>query len=124
MKKAFFTLTAIVALTFTGISQERTNTAATKGNTELLESKTSKSYSYILPYEITEEKVAKSSSYYTKTFTVTYHAKTREAIIVMNSEQEKGEMIMGRFLSSCGVRYMKVDDKEITLDEFMKVYLK
>ena len=42
----------------------------------------------------------------------------------MNASHEKGEMIMGRFLSSCGVRYVKVDDKEITLDEFMKVYLK
>ena len=89
-----------------------------------MESKTSKSYSYILPYEIAEEKVAKSASYYTKNFTVTYHAKTREAVIVMNENQEKGEMIMGRFLSSCGVRFLKVDDQEITLDEFMKVYLK
>jgi len=124
MKKAFFTLTAIVALTFTGISQERTNTAVTKGNTELLESKTSKSYSYILPDEISKEKVEKSASYYTKTFIVTYNEKTREAIIVMNEDQMKGEMIMGRFLSSCGVRFLKVDDQEITLDEFMKVYLK
>ena len=124
MKKAFFTLTAIVALTFTGISQERTNTAVTKGNTELLESKTSKSYSYILPDEISKEKVEKSASYYTKTFTVAYNEKTREAIIVMNEDQMKGEMIMGRFLSSCGVRFLKVDDQEITLDEFMKVYLK
>lgn len=124
MKKALFTLTAILALTFTGISQERTNTAATKGDAELLLSKTSRTYSYTLPNEITEEKVLKSANYYTSYFTVAYDAASREAEIVMNEKHEKGEMIMGRFLSSCGVRYLKVDDKEITLDEFMKVYLK
>lgn len=124
MKKALLTLTAIAALTFTGISQERTNTATSEGNTELLESKTSRSYTYTLPHEITEKRVKTSADYYTKYFTVAYDTETREAIITMNASHEKGEMIMGRFLSSCGVRYVKVDDKEITLDEFMKVYLK
>ena len=124
MKKALFTLTAIIALTFTGISQERTNTATTNGDAELLISKTSRSYSYTLPTEISEERVEKSAEYYTTYFAVSYDATSREAKIVMNEKHEKGEMIMGRFLSSCGVRFMKVDDKEITLDEFIKVYLK
>ena len=124
MKKALFTLTAILALTFTGFSQERTNTAATKGNAELLLSKTSRTYSYTLPSEISEEKVMKSANYYTNYFTVDYNASSHEAEITMNEKHEKGELIMGRFLSSCGVRFLKVDDQQITLDEFMKVYLK
>lgn len=124
MKNIFFTIAAVALIAFTGVSQEKINTAQTEGNTELLKSKKSREYSFVMPHEISTERVEKSAKYYTSYFSVNYNPETREASIQMNEERTKGEMVMGRFLSSCGVRFLKVDDKNITLDEFMNSYLR
>lgn len=124
MKKLFFTLIAVLTLTATSFSQDATKTAMTEGKAELAKSKVSGEYSYTLPSDVTAEQVKKVSKYYTSYFTIAFDASTQEAVVTMNSEAEKGEMVMGRFLSSCGVSELKVDDSTITLDEFMKTYLK
>ncbi|MBL1280653.1 MAG: hypothetical protein COA33_010285 [Fluviicola sp.] len=124
MKKLLFTLIAVLTLTVTGFSQDVEKIAITEGKAELAKSKVSGEYTYTLPTHVTEEYVKKVSKYYVSYFTIAFDASTQEAVVTMNSEAEKGEMVMGRFLSSCGVRELKVDESTITLDEFMRTYLK
>ena len=124
MKKLFFTLIAVLSISLVGFSQEITKVALTEGHSALLKSKVSGEYVYTLPSSTTKEHVEKVSKYYASYFTIDFDASTKVAKVKMNLESEKGEMIMGRFLSSCGVRNVTIDDKEIKLDTFMREYLK
>ena len=124
MKKAIFLSLLLISFSFVGFSQEKSNTAQTEGKVELIKSKDSREYNYVLPSTVTKERVEKSSGYYTSYFTVKYNDSTKEAVINMVSENKKGEMIMGRFLGSCGVQFLVIDDEEISLSDFMNTYLK
>ncbi|MGY8927209.1 MAG: hypothetical protein ACKVJC_07935 [Flavobacteriales bacterium] len=124
MKKASFLFLLLIAFSFTGFSQEKSNTAQTEGKVELIKSKDSKEYTYILPSTVTKERVEKVSGYYTSYFTVKYNDATKEAVINMTGENKRGEMVMGRFLSSCGVQFVTIDEEQITLSDFMNTYLK
>ncbi|HIP32904.1 MAG TPA: hypothetical protein EYG86_09090 [Crocinitomicaceae bacterium] len=124
MKKIFFTLIAVLTLAMTGFSQDAQKVAATEGQAALQKSKVTKVYTYTLPSNITQDHIDKVSKYYASYFTIAFDASTQQAVVTMNSEMEKGEMVMGRFLSSCQVREVKVDDTLLSLDQFMKEYLK
>lgn len=124
MKKAIFLSLLLISFSFVGFSQEKSNTAQTEGKVELIKSKDSREYTYVLPSTVTKERVEKSSGYYTSYFTVKFDDSTKEAVINMVSENKKGEMIMGRFLGSCGVQFLVIDDEEISLSDFMNTYLK
>jgi len=124
MKKLLFTLIAVLSLSLVGFSQESVKTALTEGHSELVKSKVSGEYTYTLPSTVTSDHVEKVSKYYASYFSIDFDASTKVAKVKMNSEGSKGEMVMGRFLSSCGVRNVTVDDKDITLDTFMSEYLK
>ena len=124
MKKASFLFLLLIAFSFAGFSQEKSNTAQTEGKVELIKSKDSKEYTYILPSTVTKERVEKVSGYYTSYFTVKYNDATKEAVINMTGENKRGEMVMGRFLSSCGVQFVMIDEEQITLSDFMNTYLK
>ncbi len=122
MKKLFFTLIAVLTLTATTYAQD-TKTAIAETKSELAKSKVSRQYTYILPSNVTAEQVNKYSKYYESYFTIKFDEDTHVAKVTMNSEVKKGEMVMGRFLSSCGVSKVKVGEDTLTLDEFMKKYL-
>ena len=111
-------------MTATSFSQDAAKIAVTEGKAELAKSKVSGQYSYTLPSDVSAEQVKKVSKYYASYFTIAFDSSTQEAVVTMNSDAEKGEMVMGRFLSSCGVKELKVDDTTLTLDEFMRTYLK
>ena len=124
MKKILFTLIAILTLTATTFAQETKTIATAETKSELAKSKVSGEYSYVLPSNVTAEQVKKSSDYYTSYFTVGFDASSHTATLKMNNDERISRMVMGRFLSSCGVHNLKVGDDTITLDKFMEIYLK
>ena len=124
MKKIIFTLIAVLSISLVGLSQEASKMALTEGHTALVKSQETREYIYTLPSDVTSEHVEKVSKYYLTYFTIDFDESTKVAKVKMNAQSEKGEMVMGRFLSSCGVRNITVDDKEMTLDTFMREYLK
>ncbi len=124
MKKLFFTLIAILTLTATTFAQDVKTIAIAETKSELAASKVSGEYTYVLPSNVTAEQVKKNAGYYTSYFTVDYDASSHKATLKMNNDERISRMVMGRFLSSCGVHNLKVGDETITLDKFMEIYLK
>jgi len=124
MKKILFTLIAILTLTATTFAQEVNSIATAETKSELAKSKISGEYTYVLPSNVTAEQVKKNSGYYTSYFTVGFDASSHKATLKMNNDEPISRMVMGRFLSSCGVRNLKVGENTITLDKFMETYLK
>ncbi len=124
MKKIFFTLIAVLTLTLTGFSQDVQKVASTEGKAALQKSKVTRVYTYTLPSDITQDHIDKVSKYYASYFSIAFDASNQQAVVTMKEDQEKGELIMGRFLSSCKVQEVKVDDTLLSLDQFMKEYLK
>ena len=124
MSKLFFTFISILTLTFTTFAQEVETIAIAESKSELAESKVSGEYTYILPTNITAEQVKKNAGYYTSYFTVGYDENSQKATIKLMNDEKISRMVMGRFLSSCGVRNLKVGEETITLDKFMETYLK
>ncbi len=124
MKKLFFTLIAILTLTATTFAQEAKTIAIAESKSELAASKVSGEYTYVLPSTVTAEQVKKNAGYYISYFTVGYDESSHKATVKLVNDERISRMVMGRFLSACGIRKLKVDEETITLDKFMETYLK
>ena len=124
MKKLILTLViAVSAVSFT-FAQEATEIANSNGVEALKTSKSSGSYVFTLPSNVTKDEVAKSSKYYTHYFTVSFDAGTHVATLSMVDNTEKNRYVITRFLSSCGVRYVSISGENVPLDTFITDYLK
>lgn len=124
MKRFIYTLFAVLLVSCTVNAQEPTETAVSQGADALMKSKTSGEYSFVLPSNLTNDDVAKSSKYYTHYFTVDFSEGTHEASVHMVNNDEKSRIVVTRFLSSCGVRFVKVGNSNLSLDEFSNTYFK
>lgn len=124
MKKIFFTLVVLVGFVTVGFSQEQGTMAVAEGKSELMTSKTSGVYTITLPSTVTDEMVKKNASYYPSYFTVGFDNDSKNATITLVNNEAQGRYVIARFLSSCGVREVKVGDETLVLDQFIEQYLK
>lgn len=123
MKKIISTITCIIGFVAMSFAQDAMNTATTMGHDALVASKASGEFVYTLPSEVTNETVEKSAAYYTSYFTVDFNDAENVATLNMVTNDEKSRYVMLRFLTSCGVRYVKVDGETLEYDKFVENYL-
>lgn len=123
MKKLFSTFVFVVGFVALSLAQDASNTAVTAGADALAKSKSAGSYVYTLPEAVTVDQVQKGASYYVDYFSVTFDDATQEASIEMANDEASSRTIMMRFLSTCGVRFVKVDNDTLQLQEFMEKHL-
>lgn len=125
MKTLFFSLLAVLSLSSTLFAQEMTslNTAIAQSQADLLSSKESGNYLFVLPGSLSSEEVSSNAKYYVHYFTVEYSDKTKEAKIKMISNDEKSRHVIMRFLTACGSRYVKVGDSSMSLEDFFVKYV-
>lgn len=124
MKRLIYTLFAVMLVSFASNAQEPTELAVSKGSDALVKSKSSGEYVFTLPSTVSKEDVEKSAKYYTHYFTVNFDAGSHDASVVLVNNEPKSRFVISRFLSSCGVRFIKVDGKNMGLDEFSNTYFK
>lgn len=124
MKNIIYTLIVLVAFATTSFAQEKSEIANTEGKTELLKSKESGEYIFVLPARLSKDQVAKNASYYTNMFSVAYDENSYEAKVTILDNAPKSRFVIARFLSACGIRFVKVNDDFIDITEFINQYLK
>ena len=100
------------------------NSATAQSKTELVSSKLTGNYSFILGNKLSAEEVAKNAQYYVHYFTVNYSDKTNEAKVTMIANDEKTRHIVVRFLTACGIQNVIVDGKTISAEEFYINFMK
>lgn len=123
MKKLFYTLVILLSVSISANAQETTEIAASKGTSALSDSKTSGSYVFTLPGNVTKDDVDKASKYYTHYFTVGFDEGSHEVSVNMVDNTAKNRYVIARFLTACGVRYVTVDKDNIPLHDFIEKYL-
>lgn len=124
MKRLIYTLFAVMLVSFAANAQEPAELAVSKGGDALAKSKISGEYVFTLPASVSKEDVEKSAKYYTHYFTVNFDAGSHDAKVVLTNNEIKSRYVIARFLSSCGVRFITVDGKNVSLDEFSNTYFK
>ena len=124
MRKIIYTLFALIGFASFGFAQANMDIAVSKGKSELISSKTSGEYEFILPSTLTKETVNKNANYYTKMFTVNFDEKSHEAHLTMIGQDAQSRYVIGRFLTACGVGSVEIDGENVLLMDFMEGYLK
>ncbi len=123
MRTLFLSVLTVVSLVTMSYAQE-INSATAQSKTELILSKETGNYSFILGNKLSAEEVAKNAQYYIHYFTVVYSEKTNEAKITMIENDEKNRHIVVRFLTACGIQNVIIEGKSITIDEFFVNYMR
>ncbi len=103
---------------------QETNSATAQSKTELISSKVSGNYSFIIGNKLSAEQVSKNAQYYVHYFTVTYSEKTNEALVKMVTNDEKNRHIVVRFLTACGIQNILVEGRTLAPEEFFNNYMK
>ena len=124
MKKIIYTLFVLIGFMSMSFAQEKSEIANSEGKTELLKSKESGEYVFVLPAGLTKDQVAKNASYYTSMFSVAYDENSYEAKVTILDNAPKSRFVIARFLSACGIRFVKVNDDFVDITEFINQYLK
>ena len=123
MKKIFLAFTLLLGFAVVGFAQDRAAIAKTEGKLELIKSKESGEYAFVLPSNVTEEAVEKNSKYYTEYFTVNFDDGSKEVEITMISEEDIATKVIGRFLISCGVQEVEIDGASLPVTDFIDKHL-
>lgn len=121
--KNLMTLFAVIMFAFGGFSQ----TAKVQGTAAELKAGLSANHiAFIMPNEVTADKVKSSAAYYTDYFTVGYNADSHTATIqfVTAGNIEVARRVVTRFLLSCGVRNVNFENKDYTIMQFYTEFLK
>jgi hypothetical protein len=92
-----------LVLSITALGQDENKIAHTKGKTEIIQSKETGIYSFILPDSITSSDVERNNKYYTNYFKVEFNELTNEAIIKLMKNDEKSKHLICHFLFASGV---------------------
>ena len=123
MRTLFLSVLTVVSMVTMSYAQE-INSATAQSKTELISSKETGNYSFILGNKLSAEEVAKNAQYYVHYFTVNYSDKTNEAKVTMIANDEKTRHIVVRFLTACGIQNVIVDGKTISAEEFYINFMK
>jgi hypothetical protein len=123
MRTLFLSVLTVVSMVTMSYAQE-INTATAQSKTELISSKETGNYSFILGNKLTADEVAKNAQYYVHYFTVVYSEKTNEAKITMVTNDDKNRHVVVRFLTACGIQNVIVDGRTLSTDEFFINFMK
>jgi hypothetical protein len=123
MRTLFLSVLTVVSMVTMSYAQDVTSATA-QSKTELISSKKTGNYSFILGNKLSADEVAKNAQYYVHYFTVDYSVKTNEAKITMIENDEKNRHIVVRFLTACGIQNVIIEGKSITTDEFFVNYMR
>ena len=123
MKTIFVSLIAFFFATTLSFGQENSTAAAQKA-TELVSSKETGKYLFVMPAELTADQVAKSAKYYTHYFTVDFNETSKEAKVTMVINDDKSRHVVMRFLTACGVQNVTVDGKMYSNEDFFNAFMK
>lgn len=119
MKKILLALVVMLA-TFAASAQKTASLSA-----KALESgKSTGTFVFVMPSDITTEQVDKVKGYYTQYFTVNYNQVKHEATLVLTENKEMNKRVILRFLGSLETNTVNVDGKEKSLEEFFNNDLK
>ena len=124
MKKFYFIAVLFIGFSLTANSQEISKSAFVKSKSEVLKSKETGSYVFMLPKGTTKEKVEQSAKYYTIYFTIIFDETTLEAKINMINNDEKARHVICRFLISTEIEKINMEGQEFFIEEFYKQYMK
>jgi hypothetical protein len=119
MKKILLALVVMLA-TFAASAQKSASVSA-----KALESgKSTGTFVFVLPADVTAKQVDDVKGYYKDYFTVSYNELKHEATVVLTANEAMNKRVILRFLSSVGARTVSVDGSEKTLEDFYDMYLK
>ena len=113
-----------LVLSITALGQDENKIAHTKGRTDIIQSKETGIYSFILPDSITSSDVERNNEYYTNYFKVEFNELTNEAIIKLMKNDEKSRHVICRFLLASGIEKVSQEGKEMSVEEFFQTYIK
>ena len=122
MKKIVFTLTLLVGFATVSFAQEANEIAVSEGSEELAKSKVDGDYILVLSGK-TEADISGSAAYYTQYFKVNFDESSQKAKIEMVENNARSRSVIVRFLVASGVRYVDVDGKSISINDFMMNHL-
>ena len=117
-------LAALFLVLSIGAWGQENKIAYTKGKTDIIQSKETGIYSFILPDSITSSNVEINKKYYTNYFKVEFNELTNEAIIEMVKNDEKSRHVICRFLMASGIEKVSQEGKEMSVEEFFQAYIK
>lgn len=124
MKKLLYTLLVCVGVSSLSFGQEANETAISQGATELAESKRDGVFEFTMPETVSKDDVAKNADYYAHYFEAGFDSGNHVATLKMVENTGRNRMVIARFLIASGVHYVTVDDKNMTVNDFMGSYLK
>jgi hypothetical protein len=124
MKKLIYSLVVLLSVVSFSYGQEVNNVALSNGKEALLKSKVSGEFEFKFGSDRTKESVDKGASYYTQYFTVDFNEGTDVAKIKLIENTPSARMVVARFLSYNQVRKVKVDSEELSISDFIDLYLK
>jgi hypothetical protein len=113
-----------LVLSITALGQDENKIAHTKGRTDILKSKETGIYSFILPDSITSSDVERNNKYYNNYFKVEFNELTNESIIKLMKNDEKSKHLICRFLFASGVEKVIHEGKKMSVEEFFQNYIK
>jgi hypothetical protein len=123
MKKILILAALFFSVQSIALAQDKTNTATAASSKELTVSKTSGSYSFVLPEGTKKEDVERNAKFYSKSFTVTFDEASKKASIQMVVNDEKNRHVVVRFLTASKIQFVNVDGKNLNIDDFYKNYM-
>lgn len=77
-----------------------------------------------LPQDVTLTQVNESAAYYTMYFEVEFDENSKEVMIRMVNNDAKSRHIIVRFFVSLDVRIVKINNREMLVEEYFQRYLK
>lgn len=124
MKNLFYSLVVLLSVVSFSFGQDMSYVAVSNGKAALVKSKTSGEFDFKFDPNRAEGSVEKAASFYEKHFSVDYNSTTGDVKIKMKDNEPSSRMIVARFLSYNQTRYIDVDGEEITMSDFIDLYLK
>jgi hypothetical protein len=119
MKKILLALVVMLA-TFAASAQK----SASLSGKALASGKSTGTFVFVMPSEITTDQVDKVKGYYKQYFTVNFNQAKHEATLVLTENKEMNRRVILRFLGALETNAVNVDGKEKTLEDFFNNDLK
>jgi hypothetical protein len=120
MKKVFL----IVTLIFVGFSTINAQSYAISADAKKLEiAKNTGVYEFIMGADVTEDKVAEVSKYYTEYFTIKFDEATHKATITLFNKDETSKMVMTRYFITIGADKIAMGDELMPIQDYFKKYI-
>lgn len=123
MNKFLCTLIVLVGFATISYSQSSMTLANSEGKVALMESKVSGEYIFTMPERVDQAMVEKNSAFYVAYFSVAFDETSKVTKINMVENEAQSRIVIARFLTSCGVREIQIDEQEVNMTDFITNYL-